>query len=448
MRIRDNIDQGLNRFFQNAKTLKPFLPCVKGILIYGIYLGVLSCTVPTFRSAFSSQLPYIAFYDVWLAVLSFLISVAILYSVMLTFALHSHSERLDFNERYPQDYHPKEERQYILHSKVFLLETAVIWTGILLHPLSWSHDVLFFIHPIINALPYIVKKLIVSVIYFAFSALLNLSARMEARKAWGVISSDLYKERLWQSIRDKKQRRFGYTRMLLRLLTNFAIFLLASNFLPSAIGIIASVLQIVSLFALTGSVIAAVVIIVSIFYLRAILKRASFIKRLKKTCREQDYALFDLKRPYRSIFRDNHSYTFGVEGHGKTYFCRVIASVKRGNYITFSSDGGCTRTFSLRLPTPRVAVRGRIVNMEESSEPHGYEIARFSSEIDYTFETEQDGMKILILNPVSAKVYYEKKGKITDIDHGMSIGDYKIYTASSFLYALELDCVDKVEQIK
>ena len=48
----------------------------------------------------------------------------------------------------------------------------------------------------------------------------------------------------------------------------------------------------------------------------ALRKRIKFIRALKKTCRENGFTLFELKRPYRSIFRDNGKYTFGVEANG------------------------------------------------------------------------------------------------------------------------------------
>ena len=447
MGIREDFDFSSESLAKAKKKIQPSIPFIKGFLIYGLYLVTVSFAVTNFRGAFSSAFyGVIGAYNEWLSLCCFVFTVAILHSGMLTLAMHSKSEREDFAARNPHDFDPRAEKKYILHSKFFMKEMLAIGVLIALHPLEWSYEVLFRFHPIAQALPYIVQKLIVFAVYATLSVFLSLSARMEARKAWGVIAKDLYKENLWKSISEKKERRFGYGRMTLRLLFNFIIYLVAGNYLPIALALLYSITGIVTvLLTLSGSGIAILIAIVSIFYLRAIIKRSKFIKKLKRFCSENGYEIFDLKRPYRSIFRDIHRYTFGIEGHGKRYYCRLIASVKRGNHITFSHDGKCTRTFTLRLPTPRVAVRGRIVNMDHSSEPHGYEIAKYSSTVDYTFETQKEGTKIIILNPVSARVCYEKMGRITDLDHGMSIGEYKVYTASSFLYALELDCLDKAE---
>ena len=447
MGFRDDFESYKESFAKAKKKMQPFVPYIKGFLIYGVYLVTVSFAVTNFRGAFHTAFSgAIDGYGAWLALSCFAFTVAILHSGILTFSMHSKSEHEDFCERNPLEYDPRAEKKYILHSKFFWKEMLVIGVMLLLHPLEWSYDVLFGFHPIAESLPYLVKKLIVFAVYASITLLLSISARMEARKAWGVISKDLYKDRLWKSITEKKNRRFGYRRMTLRLLFNFIVYLIAGNYLPIALALVFSIAGIVSvLLTLSGTVITIIVLIVCLFYLRAILKRAKFIRQLKKTCREYGYELFDLKRPYRSIFRDIHRHTLGIEGHGKIYYCRLIASVKRGNHITFSHDGSCFRTFTLRLPTPRVAVRGRIVNMEESTEPHGYEIAKFSSQINYTFETEKEGNKIIILNPVSARVVYEKMGRTTEIDHGMRFGEYKIYTASSFLNALKLDCADKVD---
>jgi len=447
MGFRDDFESYKVSFVSAKKKIQPFVPYIKGFLIYGIYLVTSSLAVTNFRGSFYTAFSgVIGNYGAWRALCCFAFMISILYSCMLTFAMHSKSEREDFDERNPLEYDPHVEKKYIMHSKFFWQEMLVIGVMLLLHPLEWSYDVLFHFHPAAEALPYLVKKLIIFAIYAPLSVLLSISTRMEARKAWGVISKDLCKDRLWKPINEKKERRFGYRRMTFRLFFNFIIYLIAGNYLPMALALVFSIATIFTLLlTLSGTVLAIIVLIVCMFYLRAILKRAKFIKQLKKTCEEYGYELFGLKRPYRSIFRDIHRYTFGIEGHGKIYYCRLIASVKRGNHITFSHDGSCSRTFTLRLPTPRVAVRGRIVNMEESTEPHGYEIAKFSSQIDYTFETEKEGNKIIILNPVSARVVYEKMGRTTDVDHGMRFGEYKIYTASSFLNALKLDCVDKID---
>ena len=52
--------------------------------------------------------------------------------------------------------------------------------------------------------------------------------------------------------------------------------------------------------------------------------------------------------------------------------------------------------------------------------------------------------KILIINPVPKQLFCHFGNKIEEIDNGALVGDYKIYTATAFIRAIETDTVERI----
>ena len=61
---------------------------------------------------------------------------------------------------------------------------------------------------------------------------------------------------------------------------------------------------------------------------------------------------------------------------------------------------------------------------------------------DITYDSEFP--KILIVNPIPIKLSCYFQNKIAEIDNGARVGDYKIYTATAFIRAIETDTVERI----
>ena len=67
----------------------------------------------------------------------------------------------------------------------------------------------------------------------------------------------------------------------------------------------------------------------------------------------------------------------------------------------------------------------------------------------FSFDAENNAQKILILNPVPVKVYRTdvdviSEGTSEEIDNGMDVGEYKVFTGGAFMRALERNSVEEI----
>ncbi|MBQ7354967.1 MAG: hypothetical protein IJW62_05545 [Clostridia bacterium] len=155
--------------------------------------------------------------------------------------------------------------------------------------------------------------------------------------------------------------------------------------------------------------------------IRAILKRRSFLQKLKETCRQKEIPLSDIDRPYRSIFQTTDHESFVLTVSGKRYACRLIGAVRRNAPMVLRSGG-----------------RGSFL--------HPFRFARITfftrvTRFDFSFESEDQ--KILIVNPVPKQIYRSENGKKALLDNGDVVDGYKVYTASGFLGALDRGSIDR-----
>ena len=69
------------------------------------------------------------------------------------------------------------------------------------------------------------------------------------------------------------------------------------------------------------------------------------------------------------------------------------------------------------------------------------EAARIDTYINYSFESENQ--KVLILNPAPWRIHVYHGGVSRELDVADSVCGYKIFSGSSFLNALERDCIER-----
>ena len=162
-------------------------------------------------------------------------------------------------------------------------------------------------------------------------------------------------------------------------------------------------------------VLAVILAIYGIAYLRAIIKQSRFMRKLRKFCAEKSIGLDEVKKPYASVFRRQKGYNFSVRSGGKEFRCKIVAGVWRGSPLTFSETGEviCRRTIRL------------------------YKIEMFDilTKIDCSFES--DTTKILIVIPTPFELYVGKN----QADNADMAGKYQIFTARGFIGALDRNCL-------
>ena len=156
------------------------------------------------------------------------------------------------------------------------------------------------------------------------------------------------------------------------------------------------------------------------FCLRAVLKRKSFIEKLKEYCRNNSLTLSEIVKPYKSVLFDQEGFNFTVEKNGKKYDCKFVSTIFPGSPLALADSGAGIKHFLIRF-----------IKIQISS---------YKKEFNFSFESEN--RKILLLVPTPKKVLVTvKNSKLTEADAGEKLGDYTLYNATTFLNALDRDCV-------
>lgn len=162
--------------------------------------------------------------------------------------------------------------------------------------------------------------------------------------------------------------------------------------------------------------VALILIAVIAYCIRALLKRRSFVKKLKKYCDSNSINISDIKKLYISIFGEQDGFDFRVEKGGMKYDCKLIAGIFPNSPIVFSDRGNGIIQHTIRL--------------------FRIEVFQFMTKFDFGYESE--GKKILIVLPTPKKFFVstnEAPPRLADV--GEKAGEYLIYNSTGFLNALE-----------
>ncbi len=155
--------------------------------------------------------------------------------------------------------------------------------------------------------------------------------------------------------------------------------------------------------------------------LGAIFKRRKFIKNLTAVCDKYNCSLSKIRRPYASLFRLKSGYDFDFEHNGKKYACKMLYSKHKLRPMTFF-DGG-------------MGAHETIINVKRT------ELFRIRSWFEYSFEA--DAKKLLIINPIPKKLMINDHGRVALIDNGDSIAEYKIYSATALVNAIDRNTLER-----
>ncbi len=154
---------------------------------------------------------------------------------------------------------------------------------------------------------------------------------------------------------------------------------------------------------------------------RALRKRKAFVQQLGAICTAKGLGVPAIAHPYRSLFSAIDGESFSLTVDGVRYSCKLVSAMKRNDPLFLYENGACKFVHTVRFA--RMTLFTHI-----KTDRFGY---------------EAEGMKLLIINPIPKKVYFGKNGRSDLIDNGDRVGEYKIYSASAFLGALERDCLDR-----
>ncbi len=138
--------------------------------------------------------------------------------------------------------------------------------------------------------------------------------------------------------------------------------------------------------------------------IRCLLMRFIFLRRLQKLCKRKKYRLSRIKSPYISIFKNCSGECFNVQIGKRGYSCKLIASTRRHTPLYLRPNG--------------TGVFVRIFHILKA------ETFRHTKNIDFNYDSKFK--QILIINPISKKVYSNHNGLIGELDIGDNIGKFEI----------------------
>ncbi len=250
------------------------------------------------------------------------------------------------------------------------------------------------------------KWILFAAVFPVFFAL-NVLARLSAAKWWRSMPSFDY----------------SYKAYIKQLITTAIVYFLGGAFLPMGIQVLVGLFfggGYVALLILQ-SIWPIVLLFLFILSFRAYRKRRALLKDLERICREKEYTLSGVRHPYLSVIRFSAGESFSVETPDGRYSVKLIGGVRRMVPLILQTDGtGCF--------VHRLCIRK-------------FELLRYESV--FTFGYDSTDKRILVINPIPKKVFLRDMGKTVLIDNGDRVGDFRIYTGSAFVNALERECLDR-----
>lgn len=304
-----------------------------------------------------------------------------------------------------------EKLTFWFRQRQFWIETAVFGGLYLLLPIQWTSAVLVDVFCGGNA----ASKAGLLAVYLPVLFLVHLLARLSAMQVW----TDL---RQGKNVKRWRPNEKGIgTKKLVGIIVVYAF---CGAGLSYCFPLLAVLLPFVkkSLTATVVVVLAVLLLSPTVFrILRAFHKRRAFVKRFTAVCKERGYAATAIRYPYRSMFFLYRGEDFRVTVGEKQFACKLLCAKNRRNPLALYDNGICQYARMVRLVT--------------------VELFQYDKVGNFGFET--DCPKILILNPVPYQVVKFEGSKAVQLDNGDCVGDYKLFSATAFLNALERDVLDR-----
>ncbi len=256
-------------------------------------------------------------------------------------------------------------------------------------------------------------KLQVMLVILPILLVLEVVAHLSVRSAW--LSESM-------QVKSKKEKNY-FARTVQGITITAVVYCAASLMIPWMLPFIVTIANLgvgAIVFLYIGiALLVAVLVVIALYYVRAVNKRKEFVGKLKKYCRENSITLSEIKKPYASVFVQQEGIDFTIEHNHTIYDCKMVASIFPSSSIAFSDTGKGIRQTTLRL-----------------FKVHVFHI---NTMIDYRIDSRPEGnKKIIIALPVPKNIYVSVNGSTPrSADTGENVGEYILYNASGFLNALE-----------
>lgn len=178
-------------------------------------------------------------------------------------------------------------------------------------------------------------------------------------------------------------------------------------------------------------VLLAVMIILRIFrYIRALFKRISFIKSLKRVCKEHAYKLEIRQNPYKSIFFSSSKPVIVVTTNEKIFVVYFFTALRKGSALVFYDENYAEFWHYIMRQVPPLK-RSKFYNLS-----------------DITLENNDLPIeKVLLISPTPFQIYKGSSEGHAIVDNNEKMFGYTLYAGSGFCNMIDRLHI-KVEPIK
>lgn len=390
----------MEKIFKFLQKVKQYLPYV--LWYVGLWLGLIF--VPQFWFA---RMDYNHFFFYTYSYISVCVLPFFYHSFLRYMAIYCRPMREKFLQNMPQS--------SVWNHLKFLFGNLHFWLGYA------AIMLLFCTYPITKTSPTVaflfakVEKTKLVLIYLAIMLACYVWANLSAIRLW----RDDNERRDYM---EKKQKRNAIIILIAVYAATPFAFLLIWDVITRYIPLIYKLAQMYASPLLIVTVVFVILLAFSANFLRVMFARKKFLGQLQKSCREMGFEVTKINRPYLSAFRVCRGESFQITTHKKTYSCKLVGAPKRLLPLVIHPSGALhfVHSFSMFKAT----------------------LYSYTTVKDITYDSEFP--KILIVNPIPIKLSCYFQNKIAEIDNGARVGDYKIYTATAFIRAIETDTVERI----
>lgn len=175
-------------------------------------------------------------------------------------------------------------------------------------------------------------------------------------------------------------------------------------------------------------------------YLRAVLKRSSFMRRLKKVCREEGVNMQVLSSPYSSVFKPSNTSEILLDKNGEKYSVKFFPCINAKDTYQFDEDGNYhtisnfkpillnTRFYSTGAHNQTLSTILLPKTLQYSDN-----IFKNSNKSNFTETDIRNAKPLLCLNPISVQMQKVKGNGIATIFDGDELCGYTAYSAGGLL---------------
>lgn len=392
------------KFMQKMKKIREYMTCAFNLL--GMFVGLVA--VPIF---WNTLLEKNHFYYVIYSLICLPFLVLYYNSFIRLKTTYNNELYLRFEEELNEESTTKEYLAFLFQQKNFWVQFAVVAILFVLLPLHKTVPVVAWLF---GAWGNFGKELFALCIFLPFLFVVYTKGHISAIDYW---QQQIGAER---DVSKKTKRSTYVSTIVAYAVVPFALLMLW-NFIKVYVPLIFQLMEISSSVLLGVLVVLTIVFVILFSFFRVIRARKKCLKEIHRVCRQKNYEIGKIKHAYLSAFCVCKGESFQVKIGEKTYSCKLVGCPQRGVPLVIHPMGGLHFMYSFNL----------------------FKTPIFSHTTVKRFGYDSEHSKILIINPVPKKLFCHFGNKIAEIDNGDHVGDYKIYTATAFIRAIENDILDR-----